>query len=1375
MADMNISFRITALDNFSRTMRDFSGKLEKVQPSLRSVGTSAVAAGSLLAAGLGYAVKKSADFGSQMSKVGALAGASGKQMGELKSAAMDMGAKSVFSASQVADGMSELGAAGFNTSQIIKAMPGVLNAAAASGSSMAETSEIVVSALNAFQMKASDSNHIADVMSATANKTAAGMADLGYSFKYAAAPAHSLGFSLESVAAATGIMANAGIKGETAGTTLREAMLRLANPTKSVTAELKTLGVNIKDSHGNMLPLDKIIGQLNTKTQGMSKTQKTAALATIFGTNAVSGMLAVVDAGPSKFDKLQSSLEHSDGSAKKAANSMQNNLKGALNQLSGAFESAAISIGDALTPALEMIAGIIQKVVQGFLNLPKGMQSFIAIGAAVAAVATILGGGLLIFASILPGIIAGFATLAGVFTTVILPIAGIVAGVAALVTGFVLAYNKVAWFHNGVNAILTALKTVTMSVFSTTASFINQKITQIKVFWTQNGAMITQATRNIFNGIKVAITAILNVIGPFIHTWLLGVKTVFSTVWSTIKGVINNALKIILGIVRAFGALFTGNWKALWSSIKQILSGVWGIIRSIIKGALSVIKTIISTDWKLIKSLSSSAWGGIKTVISSVWSSIKSLVSSAASSVVSHIKSAWSSAKSNTVSLFGNIKDAAIGKMKDIVTWAAGLPGRIGSGILKKASDAVNGIKKLAKKLIDEFKSMLGIHSPSKVFQNLGGYVIKGLVNGLSAGNMKDLAVSVMKDFGGGLVGSWNDIKSLFGGGAMSDIQGFFSGAGKGLGKISGNVKGWLSKALAATGTSASWLPGLAKLVGAESGGNPLAVNKTAVGKQHATGLLQMLPTTFAANAVSGLGGITNPIANAAAAINYIKSRYGSVFNTPLFKGGAYKGYAGGTDGSPAGLAWVAEKGRELLQMPGIGTFLASTKQLINLPRGTAVAPHSETEKILSGAKIPGFAKGTGKITTSGVTNKIKNKEVAFETKQISASSYVKALEAIRKAYKLTGDQARRVTKGIYNAHQSAIKVTASEKKAQDALNRSVKSAADSYEKKIESINSTLASKIKSAQDTYKSALSEKTNSIYTATGLFDAPGSTPAYKQDAMFDLKSQVKQMQQFQKDLNTLSKDKAPSAFVTELRNMGTGSAVQIHALTTMSKKELSQYISLWKQKHSLSASEAKIEAAPDKKTEDAAIKAAKADANKSLAQAKTDFINKIKSYKSDVAKGARTLGTSAVSGMIKGLRDMGGPLASAAKKIANTVTSTIKKTLKIHSPSLVLRNEVGQYIGKGMALGMMDSVRSVSNAANALAQTSIPTVNRLPYNGHVNTSSATTAGASSTSGQRQVVIENVMVMDGREVGRIVTPYVGINMQDRVQLKTVFTGDR
>lgn len=329
-------------------------------------------------AALGASVKATVDFDKQMSRVKAISGATGKQFKALGKDAIKLGADTAYSSTEAAEGMENLASAGFNSKQIMAAMPGMLNLAAASGEDLATSSDIAASALRGFGLKASSAGHVANVLAKNASKTNAAVGDTGEALKYVAPVAHSAGLSLEEVTAAIGIMSNAGIKGTQAGTTLRGAMTRIMKPTKQVQAGLDKLGVSLYDKRGKMLSLTQIIGKLKTATKGMTDEEKQNALASIFGTNALSGMLALVNAGPKELDKLTKSYKHSNGYAKKTAAEMMNNLAGAWEQMKGALGSAGISIGDALSPGLIALAKTITKVVNAFNELPESAKHVIA-------------------------------------------------------------------------------------------------------------------------------------------------------------------------------------------------------------------------------------------------------------------------------------------------------------------------------------------------------------------------------------------------------------------------------------------------------------------------------------------------------------------------------------------------------------------------------------------------------------------------------------------------------------------------------------------------------------------------------------------------------------------------------------------------------------------------------------------------------------------------------------------------------------------------------------------------------------------------------------------------------------------------------------
>ncbi|HDT6656259.1 TPA: phage tail tape measure protein [Staphylococcus aureus] len=376
-----------------------SKKFSSIGDKMTSLGrTMTMGVSTPITLGLGAALKTSADFEGQMSRVGAIAQASSKDLKSMSNQAVDLGAKTSKSANEVAKGMEELAALGFNAKQTMEAMPGVISAAEASGAEMATTATVMASAINSFGLKASDANHVADLLARSANDSAADIQYMGDALKYAGTPAKALGVSIEDTSAAIEVLSNSGLEGSQAGTALRASFIRLANPSKSTAKEMKKLGIHLSDAKGEFVGMGELIRQFQDNMKGMTREQKLATVATIVGTEAASGFLALIEAGPDKINNYSKSLKNSNGESKKAADLMKDNLKGALEQLGGAFESLAIEVGKDLTPMIRAGAEGLTKLVDGFTHLPgwvrKASVGLAIFGASIGP--AVLAGGLLI-------------------------------------------------------------------------------------------------------------------------------------------------------------------------------------------------------------------------------------------------------------------------------------------------------------------------------------------------------------------------------------------------------------------------------------------------------------------------------------------------------------------------------------------------------------------------------------------------------------------------------------------------------------------------------------------------------------------------------------------------------------------------------------------------------------------------------------------------------------------------------------------------------------------------------------------------------------------------------------------------------------------
>lgn len=341
---------------FKEFGNDAKAGMSKIESAFSPLGTflkaGAVAGGAALV-GLGKKVYDVAGtFDTQMSRVKAISGATGDAFTKMRNQAIELGAKTAFSATESAAGMENLASAGFNAQEIMAAMPGLLDLAAVSGGDVALASENAATALRGFNMDASQAGHVANVFARAAADTNAEVADMGEAMKYVAPVANSMGLSIEEVAASIGIMSDAGVKGSQAGTTLRGALSRLAKPTDPMISKMDELGLSFYDANGQMKPLTEQVGMLQNAFKGLTPEQQQNALVTLYGQESLSGMMALVAKGPDALGKLTKSLKNSSGAAAEMAETMQDNLQSKVEQLGGAFESGLINIGDRLFPIM---------------------------------------------------------------------------------------------------------------------------------------------------------------------------------------------------------------------------------------------------------------------------------------------------------------------------------------------------------------------------------------------------------------------------------------------------------------------------------------------------------------------------------------------------------------------------------------------------------------------------------------------------------------------------------------------------------------------------------------------------------------------------------------------------------------------------------------------------------------------------------------------------------------------------------------------------------------------------------------------------------------------------------------------------------------
>ena len=688
----------------------------KIGNNISGIGKSLTSAGSTLTktvtapiVGLGTAVvKTSSDFESAMSKVSAISGATGSELDALNQKAQEMGAKTKFSATESAEAFTYMAMAGWKTEDMLDGIDGIMNLAAADGLDLATTSDIVTDALTAFGLSASDSAHFADVLAKASSSANTNVSMLGESFKYVAPVAGSLGYSAEDTAIALGLMANAGIKGSQSGTALRGALTRLIKPTDDAASLMEEYGLSLTNSDGSMKSLGEVMSMLRSNLGDLTEAEQAQIAATLFGQEAMSGMLSIINASDKDFQNLTDQIYGADGAAKQMADTMLNNLKGQITILKSALEGLALQFGEILLPYLKRFVEWAQNLVQKLQELSPEQKEQIAKWAALAAVIGpvlfIIGklvtstGNMITAFSKIPGIISkaqtgfsilktglinigegfklakagfgglaieagGFGTKMGVAVAGITgPMIAIIAVITLVIAAFVSLWKNNEEFRNKVTAIWGQVK----DTFEKLTSGIVERLNKLGFDF-----------ENIGEVLKAIWKGFCDFLAP-----------IFEGAFQYIADTFDTVVNIILGTVDFFIALFEGDWEGCWNAVKGIFESIWNGIKNWFTNILNVIKGIFeavlgwfgtSWDecWTSISDFFKEIWSGITTFLSSAWETIKNVVQVGITFIIELFKAAfnlitlpfrfiWENCKDTIISTWETIKSTITAALDDI-------------------------------------------------------------------------------------------------------------------------------------------------------------------------------------------------------------------------------------------------------------------------------------------------------------------------------------------------------------------------------------------------------------------------------------------------------------------------------------------------------------------------------------------------------------------------------------------------------------------------------------------------------------------------------------------------------------------------------------
>lgn len=652
--------------------------MTSVGKKLTSAGTTLTKTVTLPIVGIGTAaVKTSSDFESAMSKVSAISGATGSDLDALNQKAQEMGAKTKFSATESAEAFTYMAMAGWKTEDMLQGIDGIMALAAADGLDLATTSDIVTDALTAFGLSASDSGHFADVLAKAASNANTNVTLLGESFKYAAPVAGALGYSAEDTAIALGLMANAGIKGSQGGTALRSSLSRLIKPTDDAAALMEKYGLSMTNADGSMKSLGQVMDMLRNNMGDLTEAEQAQAAATLFGQEAMSGMLSIINASDADYDKLTSAIYDADGAAQSMADTMLNNLSGQLTLLKSALEGLAIQIGSILMPYIKQFVTWLQNLVQKLQELsPEQKEQIVKWAAIVAAIGPVIaivgklitgvGNIITVFGKLkaaIPAVKAGLVAVKTAIAGISAPVAAIVAAIGVLIAAFVSLWKNNEEFRNKVTVIWDQVKATFEKLTSGIVERLNrlgfdfENIGEVlKAIWKGFCDFLAPIFEGVFQYIANTFDTFVNVffgIWDFFHALFTGdwegcwaaVKGIFESIWNGIKDWFTNILNVITGVFDVVCGWFGTTWSDTWNSIKAFFVGLWEGIVSWFQGILTGISTFFTNIWTGISTFFTGLWNGIVSFFTNTLNSIKTTFENIWNGISTFFTNIWNTIK----------------------------------------------------------------------------------------------------------------------------------------------------------------------------------------------------------------------------------------------------------------------------------------------------------------------------------------------------------------------------------------------------------------------------------------------------------------------------------------------------------------------------------------------------------------------------------------------------------------------------------------------------------------------------------------------------------------------------------------------------------
>lgn len=675
------------LKNLEKTAGSGNATLEKVSTVSGKVGKGLTNAGkaimpaSAAMAGLGaVSVNTANDFESAMTQAAGALNIPMSQMGELRDLAIETGQDTIFSAKEAGQAITELAKGGLTEADIKGgALKATMDLAASSGMELGSAANVVVQAMGAFGLSASESAEAANALAGAAAASSTDVEPLTQGLSQASAQAKNAGWSIQETTAVLGKFADAGIVGSDAGTSLKTMLQRLAAPTDEAATMIENLGIQTRDSRGNLLGASDMAEELQNKLGGLSSAQRDAALQTIFGSDATRAATVLMNSGSEGLASYIKATNDQEA-AQRLANSQMGEGSLAIEEMKGSLETAAITIGSKLAPVITKVVEFVTQLVNKFSELPSGVQTAIIVIGALIAVAGPL---LIIIGQVAMGISA-ITVLMSTATVSIGAIVGVIAGIIAAITVVIAVIKNwgaiTEWFKSLWETVCENVKTIVSTLKESVVEKFNELSEKLSGTWESIKTIAQSAWEIIKNVVLGPVLLLCDLVtGDFEKLksdardiWN-NIKENASTIWNSVKDLVGDiAEKLKEKAVTAF--------KNLVSGIKDALSGLGGVVQRGFQSAIDFITSLPSQALKWGKDFIQGLIDGIK----SMFEKVKNTVSDVAS----------------TIRSFLHFSRPDVGPLRDYETWMPDFTQGLAKGIMDNIPVITRATRALANSMV---------------------------------------------------------------------------------------------------------------------------------------------------------------------------------------------------------------------------------------------------------------------------------------------------------------------------------------------------------------------------------------------------------------------------------------------------------------------------------------------------------------------------------------------------------------------------------------------------------------------------------------------------------------------------------------------------